>query len=236
MAQSPELLYQERGGGFKEGIQSTESTGESLILIGALVDSPKSERGLPKEFYARFYLPDTRVPNLTIRETNSRYNYWLSDVSVPWRPQAVNSFVWATARVVRRLNYEEGPLELKDLSATVRLGRFGYGSLDEDVAPVELTSSQMPRTVTGYRFVFLPNRGMRLQIEVLADKGGSGEALEPATRFEALADTPVTFAWKAGSRAEGWYRLKVTGYLTGSNAGNKPILRSVRFYHRRLLP
>lgn len=224
-----ELKYQARGTGFSEGVISTPSTGMSLVLIGALIDyqEPPSQT-FPTNFRARFYLPDAQPPYLTIREIKSRYNYWLSDLKQNWKPQTTVEFVWPTDKVVRKLR-EEGELGLTDLGATVRLGSSGLGNMEETVTPVALYHSQAPRTVEGYRFVFLPNQEMSLQFEVLPDK--EGQVLEPSGRFDVLPDTAQTFRWKAGNRPEGWYRLKVTGRAANRSSGNPRISRIVRFYH-----
>jgi len=234
VAQSPDLVYQARSGDpFREGIRPTPSTGPSLNLIAALTDYQEQASRLPAQFRARFYLPDTRTPSLTIREIESRYNYWLGDLNLKenWRPQAVNEFSWSTDKVVRRLTWE-GPLGLGDLAAAVRLDSSGLDSNQEDVAPVTLYSLEVPETVEGYRFVFLPNQRMRLQFQVFPDKGN--QPLEaPQTLSVVLAGSPQPVAWKMGNARDGWYKLVIKGFLLSDNAGNSSVSRVVRFYHSR---
>jgi len=234
VAQSPDLVYQARSGDpFREGIRPTPSTGPSLSLIGALTDYRDPPSGLPALFRARFYLPDMRTPSLTIREIESRYNYWLGDLNLKenWRPQAVNEFSWSTDKVVRRLTWE-GPLGLRDLAAAVRLDGGGLDSNQEDVAPVALYSLNAPETVEGYRFVFLPNQRMRLQFQVFPDKGNQ-PLQAPQILSVVLAGSPQPVAWKMGNTPDGWYKLVVTGYASSDNAGNSSVARVVRFYHSR---
>lgn len=231
-AQRRDLVYTVRNGApFSEGVRPTPSTGPSLSLIAALIDHQEPDAGLPRQFQARFYLPDTRTPSVTIREINPRYNYWLGELNQNWRTQAVNAFSWNTDTVVAKLNWR-GPLGLTDLGATVRLDSSGLASLEEDVAPVALYSARAPETVEGYRFVFRTEQRLRLQFEVLTDDGK--RRLQGSTDQDLPAGSQ-SFAWKMGNEPDGWYRLRANGSASSDNAGNAKVQHKVRFYHSKRL-
>src|SRR5580693_3784072 len=80
---APNTEYQSRGY-YKEGTRTSPSTGHAnLYLISATADYVEAYSSLPPAFRAGFYIPphlkDAQV-DLTIRELDSHYYYWLDGV------------------------------------------------------------------------------------------------------------------------------------------------------------
>jgi hypothetical protein len=228
--QSANLAYQNRGG-YSEGTRTEPSTGPaSLDLIALLIDTGQPVNEVPAKFRAMFYLPRQDSVNLTIRELNPEYYYWLGDVEAGgWKAGQIIHFEWNTGKVIRSLNWLRRPLTLDQLGATARLGSFGPGQL-EVVAPVALFHSDPPRLAELYRFVFSPGERMDLTFEVSPEGTNTPLAAE---RFSSVpARQPHLFSWRSGNAQDGWYRLTVSGQVLRNNAR---VARVVRFYHRRRL-
>lgn len=233
--QSANTQYGSRGF-YKEGVRREPSTGAgNLYLLSALIDYDEPYPNLPANFRASFYLPANAGKDgpvyLTIREQSLAYYYWLDDVQPPggWQPGRINRFEWPTEKVVRHLNYrkEDGPLSLGKLAAAARLGRKTPGNI-ERVAPVALYHSRPPQSAEGYRFVFRPDRKMRLTLQVFQE--GSAAPLD-TQRFPSVpAELPKEFRFTAKGWPDGWHRLTVTGY-----AEDGQVNVDVHFYHRRNL-
>jgi hypothetical protein len=223
------LTYQNRGA-YSEGIRTAPSTGPGLDLIAAVVDYREPYANLPQSFRALFYLPSSDPVYLTLREIDTRYFYWLDNVRQPgWQAGRSNLFEWATATVIRSLNWKQKPLGLDDLGATARLGRSTPGKL-EVVAPVALYHSRPPQSAESYRFVFLPSERMRLEFKVFAE--AKSTPLDRQLFPTVLSRQPHTVIWTAGSAPDGWYRLLIDGYALSNNARVDGV---VRFYHSRRL-
>jgi len=233
--QPPNTQYGSRGF-YKEGVRREPSTGAAnLYLLSALIDYDEPYKSLPPAFRAAFYLPpgsgDAQPVYLAIREQKLVYYYWLDEVQPPggWQAGRMNRFEWPTGTVVRQLNdrKEDGPLSLDKLAAAARLGRKTPGNI-ERVAPVALYHSRPPQSAEGYRFVFRPDRKMRLTLQVFRE--GAGAALDTQPFPSVPADLPKEFRFSAKGWPDGWYRLTLAGY-----AENGPVSVDVHFYHRRSL-
>lgn len=231
--QPADIQYGSRGF-YKEGVRNAASTAGNLYLLAALIDYDEPYAKLPPNFRASFYLPAGATQGqpvyLTIREQRLTYFYWLDDVQPPggWQPGRINRFEWPTDKVVRHLtDRKEGPLSLGKLAAAARLGRRNPGNI-ERVAPVALYHSRPPQSAEGYRFVFLPDRKMRLTLQLFRE--GSASPLD-TQRFPSVpAALPKEFRFPATGWPDGSYRLTVTGY-----AEDGPVNVEVHFYHRRNL-
>ena len=229
-AQSPTSVTYQNRGRYNEGTRTEPSTGPAgLELIAALVDYEEPSVALPPKFHAQFYLPNHEQIDLTIREMNPVYFYWLDKVKPdsPWRPGALNSFEWATATVIRSLNWGTTPLTLDQLCATVRVGRLNPSDV-EQVAPVALYHSRPPVSVDGYRFVFRPASQMRLLFQMF--KVGNSTPVGTQEFRSVLAEEPHEVKWNAQGWQDGWYRLAVIGHTLSSNA---QVNKIVSFYHIR---
>ena len=233
--QAANTQYQSRGF-YKEGTRTAPSTDvANLYLIAAQVDYDEAYSVLPSTFRASFYLPAGNLSGgqvfLTIRERKPVYFYWLDEVQPQggWRAGRMNRFEWSTATVVRFLDYrkEDGPLSLGQLAATARLGRPTPGSV-EHVAPVALYHSRPPEFADGYRFVFRPDKRMRLTFQIFREGGTS--VLDTQGFPVVPAELPKEVRFSAKGWTDGWHRLAVTGY---SSDGAVDV--NVRFYHARLL-
>jgi hypothetical protein len=232
---SANIQYQGRGH-YREGTRTAPSTyAANLVLISALIDYDEAYTTLPPEFCAGFYLPrelkSSEPVYLTIRETKPAYFYWLDDVKPPggWRPGEMNRFPWRTGTVIRHLNYrkEDGPLRLGQLAATARLGRPTPANL-ERVAPVALYHSRPPQVTEGYRFVFLPEKKMRLTFQVFKD--GAGAVSSPQPFPSVPGGLPKEVRFDAKSWQDACYYLSVTGYSEDGRVEGK-----VHFYHAHRL-
>jgi hypothetical protein len=230
----PELTYQNRGH-YSEGIRAAPSVGPvALDLVAAMVDYHDPYAALPQTFRALVYVPPQAPPPvyLTIRETGPRYFYWL-DKAQPesgWRVGAPVEFAWPTSTVIRSLNWRDSQLSLDDLAAAARLERPEPASV-ERVLPVALYHSRPPASADGYRFVFRPDKRMRLRFQLVA--GSTGKPVQPPQVFPSvLAAEPHTVRFPTGGWPDGWYRLAVSGYALSNNA---EIDMEVRFYHSRRL-
>lgn len=229
------IQYGSRGF-YKEGVRNAASSGAgNLYLLAALIDYDEPYPNLPPNFRASFYLPPGAAQRepvyLTIREQRLVYFYWLDDVQPPggWQPGRINRFEWPTGKVVQHLTYrkEDGPLSLSKLAAAARLGRNPPRNI-ERVAPVALYHSRPPQSAEGYRFVFFPDRKMRLTLQLFRE--GSAQPLD-TQRFPSVpAALPKEFRFAAKGWPDGSYRLTVTGY-----AEDGPVNVEVHFYHRRNL-
>jgi hypothetical protein len=203
----------------------------ALDLIAAMVDYQEPYAKLPELFRALVYVPP-QAPSqvyLTVREAGPRYYYWL-DKAQPesgWRVGTAVEFAWPTDTVIRSLTWKDSPLRLDDLAATARLERPEPGKI-EWVLPVALYHSRRPNSADGYRFVFRPDKKVRLSFELFAES--TGRPVQPPQTFPSvLAGQPHTVTFSAaGWTDDGWRRLEVSGYALSNNAR---VGLEVHFYH-----
>lgn len=224
------LDYQNRGR-YKEGTRGEPSTGVPLDLVAAMIDYREPYTQLPAQFQALVYVPREDNVHLTIREADPEYYYWLDQVQPEggWQPGRVIRFQWSTGIVIRYLTYRDRPIALRDLAGVARLGSAVPRDPDV-VAPVALFHSRPPAEATGYRFVFRPGAGVHLTFTLSAD--GNGAPIGRQDFPEIPAQEAQAVIWKFDGRANGWYRIAISGYQLSNNTR---VDSAIRFYHRRML-
>ena len=219
-----DLQYQNRGNRY-EGLKPKPVSGYDIELISARVDYKEEVKQMPERFKAKFYMERLYGVNLTVRELDYKYYYWMDNVRPRegWWTGFDNVFEWPTQDVIRHL--EE--IKMYDLGVVVRLEKPEPRKI-ERVAPVIFYHSQFPSTIKGYLFTFKTNGDARLNCQVYRE----GDAKPVFTRIirKQRAGRPFTIRWNSTQATDGSYTLVVSGYFLDTN---DPIAQTVRFYHRR---
>lgn len=220
----PELDYAPRGDR-SEGNRKVLVGGFDLELLSARIGpadavAPAAPHGWGEQARLRFFVPGREEIFITVRQLRPRStNYWLDNVKRRFEPGTANEYVWPTREVLRQLR-DVGP---GDLGVTVRLGR-ATSSRSERVVPSMLDDS----AGAGERayWFWLKTNG-RARVGAVITGGGTEYFRQPET--SRVAGEPFLVRWSPGTRAEGWYKLTVTGLV--SDRG-EPLFKEVDFYHR----
>lgn len=218
----PALQYQDRGNRH-EGLKPKLVSGYDIELLSALVDYREASPSWPQTLRLKFYLPAAEPVFVTVRQPRPRTTYyWLDKVvpPLPWRPRALNEFVWPTEPVLRKLS----SVTVDDLGVVVRL-RQQDPSKRETIAPAALFHTQPPPTASGYRFTFKTNGAAHVTCKVY--RGNTEVYQRPQNREK--AGSPFTLSWNTQGQPEGEYRLVLSGYF---DANNIELAKEVIFYHR----
>jgi hypothetical protein len=175
-----------------------------------------------------FYLPEQVAVQVTVRELDNRFYYWMDKVDPPkpWRPDRTNSFQWPSQDVLQWL-YGRG-LRPEDLGAIVRLGAGDTPSAREHVAPALLSGDGAPVAPQSYLFTFKSNLPARLTCSLYTDRGS--EPVWSKDFHRVSAGRPFTCQVPLGGLKKGDYRLEVDGYSLDTSA---PVRQQVRFFHSR---
>jgi len=212
-----------------EGILAQPVSGDDIALISARVAPVGGSAGSVSErMRLTFYLPEQGSVQVTVRELDNRFYYWMDKVrpSESWRPGRTNSFRWQTRDVLQWL-YGRG-LKPDDLGAIVRLSETGAPSARERVAPALLAGDDRPVAMERYLFTFKSNLMARLTCSLYPDPGTN--VLWSKHFFRVSAGRPFTCEVPLGEvkLRGGDYRLEVDGYSLDTNA---PVRQQVRFFH-----
>ena len=134
LSASDSVSYQPRGNR-SEGIKPKPVTGYDLELLSVLADFREAASELPPTLRVRFFLKESTLVSLTVREQRYKDYYWLDQVvpTSPWKA-GFNEFSWPTGDVLRRVD-PKFPIE--NLGVVARLTHDGP-SADELVAPAIL--------------------------------------------------------------------------------------------------
>lgn len=225
-APQSDLKYQDRGDRY-EGIRGSPVS-DGVELISALVDYQDAPyANTPDQFKLRVYLPGQADVSVTVREINTRENYWLDRIRPAggWR-SGVNEFSWSTNEVIKRLNN----LKLSDLGAVAQL-EGNQQSPDMKVAPAILFYSSVPQKVSGYTFAFRISRKADVTCTISKDETDAA-TLYTKSITGMLGNLPRATTWNTANAPEGWYRLRIN--VVYRNDG-KEINQFVHFYHRPTL-
>jgi hypothetical protein len=218
-----DLKYQDRGDRY-EGVLGSKVS-DRVELISAMVDFHDAGYvNTPEQFKLKLYLPNKTNVSVTVREINTRTNYWMDRIrpSGGWHAGFGNEFAWPTADVIQRLDN----LNLSDLGAIAQLGS-GERSNDITVAPVILFYTKAPRKVTDYSFAFRISR--KADVTCLIFKDGSDDPPVLKKVFpKMLGNLPRSIVWNASSATEGSYRLVIEVVYTNDGEDIKQV---VHFFH-----
>lgn len=218
----PSLQYQNRGNRY-EGVKPKPVSGYDIELISVRAAYTEQTRRVPDTFKLRFYLNRAAEVYLTVRELDYKYYYWLDKVKPKfWTRGFQNEFVWPAQEVIRQLDQ----LGMYDLGVVARLERE-QPSKAEQVAPVILYHSQLPKTIRDYLFTLKTNGDARLTCSIY--KEGDKEPVFTQTFRRQRGGRPFTLKWDSATASEGFYRLVVKGYFLHNNV---PINQTVDFYHQ----
>jgi hypothetical protein len=99
-------------------------------------------------------------------------------------------------------------------------------SLDMQVAPVILFSSQLPNKIDEYSFTFKISRKADVTCSFSKDSGSS--PLLSTQNLLVSGQRPRTVSWRVGNAGEGWYRLTITVIYKNNS---QKVEQFVRFYH-----
>ncbi len=219
-----DLKYKNRGDRY-EGIRSLPVGGTDIELISALVDYREKSAHLLGQLKVQFYLPHSTSVFLTVRELDYRHYYWLDKVQPPkpWQSGFNNRFSWPTKDVLQQLD----DIKISDLGVIARL-QHSVGRKQEEVAPVILYHSILPKQVNGYVFTFRLGNDARLICQIYEKNADSPivEKFFPRVR----AGRPFPFSWDSTNAADGIYKLVINGYFRGTMDEFSQI---VHFYHRK---
>jgi hypothetical protein len=214
--------YQDRGDR-REGIRAKPVSGDDIELISVRAEPLSLPAGsVPERMRLSFFLPANEPVNVTVRELDYRYYYWLDQVrpSAAWTPGETNNFLWPTEDVLQWL-YQRG-LQAADLGALVRLGDSVVPALRERVAPAVLAGGDGPVALEGYGFTFKVNLPARLSCVLY--RAGEKDALWSKTFRSVSAGRPFTCRVPVAKLTEGDYHLEVDGYSLDTNAGIQQVV------------
>jgi hypothetical protein len=216
--------YANRGDRY-EGTLAQPVSGDDIVLISARV-APVGGPAAPARMRLTFYLPEREKVNVTVRELDNRFYYWMDKVDppTPWRSKTTNSFQWPTQDVLQWL-YGRG-LTPADLGAVVRLAAGDTPSAREHVAPALLSGDDAQVAPRSYLFSFKSNLPARLTCALYPDRGVDPVWSKDFHRVS--AGRPFTCRVPFGGLKKGNYRLEVDGYSLDTSA---PIRQQVRFFH-----
>lgn len=219
-----DLTYQDRGDRH-EGVLGTKVS-DRVELISAMVNFQDAQYvRTPDKFKLKLYLPRKTNAFVTVREINTRTNYWMDKIRLSrgWRKGFDNEFAWPTADVIKRLNN----LKLSELGAVAQLEKNDRSN-DMTVAPVILFHSKPPLKVSEYSFVFRISRRANVTCSIFKD-GSDGPPLLKKTFVKMLGNLPRSIVWDASSAGEGSFRLVID--VVYGNDG-EDVTQVIHFYHR----
>jgi hypothetical protein len=227
VGQEDPLSYQERPGGYREGIDEEQVDGTRVALVSALIRGAPLPVAWPPQLRLRFYLPSAAEATIAVRELRPLRHYRLEVSHRPnWTPGFDNIFPWLSGTVLQQLGPKvPGP---EALGVVVRL-TGGDPELAERIAPAILTTGPWPRTADRYRFTFRASGAAN-------DVGATLLAVSSNRRFPlapvgtVAMNEPFSFDWDGRSAPEGEYRIKVSGTFEQMGLA---LAKQVSFLHVR---
>ena len=222
--------YQPRGDR-AEGIRLPSApTGDISLISARAVPVGGPQERIPERLRLRFALPPGRRPGsveITVRELQERFDYWLDQVrpATPWQPGQVNVYRWPTRTVLKWL-YGRG-LQTADLGVLVRLGAGAAPPGGERVAPAVLAGDDWPVEIERYQFTFRTRVAARVTCQLEAAAVAT-PVWGQSVKF-ALADHSYACRVPFPPLPAGEYRLRIESWSLVERA---PLSRyEVRFYH-----
>jgi len=218
-----DLNYQQRSDRW-EGIKPLPVSGQDIELLSALAYHGEKWETTPELCKLKFYLPEQKAVNLTVRELKPKHFYWMDQVlpKPPLWKQGINEYQWPTKGVIEPLK-----LDISTLGVLVRLEREALNSA-EKIAPVVFYHSEAPKKIKGYLFNFKVGSSAKLKYAIYKDNEKLIEK-DLGKQFYEL----FRIFWDSSNANEGEYELRVEGYFLSDFMPIHHFHHSILFYHKK---
>jgi len=220
-----ELDYQDRGDR-SEGILPEPIGSFDIELLSAIAfrETFRSLSDIPASLTLKFNLPSTQKPYVEVKEIDQKSFYRMDKLKL----QKPDVFKWDTS-VLKQIAKEKG-LQVSNLGVVARLKGQNEPLVAEEVAPALLYGGMLPKSISGYTFVFKTNADAELKYVILRDQ--DQEILVTQSLGYKVGRKPFEVRWNAADESEGYYKVVIKGFFKKDSS---PISQSVRFYHKPTL-
>jgi hypothetical protein len=214
--------YCDRGNRF-EGTRTLPVTGESLELVSVQVCRPDAPARPGDPMHVTFYLPDTSVVSIVVREVELSYNYWMDRVrpsASGWVPGKVNDFSWPASDVLQKLD----ALSPSNLGVLVTVGPANGRDGTRRICPAAMFSGRTPKAVSAISFICRPTADANVTPRI-------DGPLDYSATFDPMRirdQEPAALDWPCADRVPGWYVLTLRGYFLNDEV---PIQMKFEFYN-----